>query len=67
MRLQSRHSTDTLARVFLGHHEKLMKMLEAMTTRQKITEARKEVDVNKDDGNDYCGPEIVGKVKSDYE
>ena len=44
-----------------------MKMLEAMTTRQKITEARKEVDVNKDDGNDNCGPEIVGKVKSDYD
>ena len=51
----------------LGHHEKLMKMLEAMTTRQKITEARKEVDVSKDDGNDNCGPEIVGKVKSDYD
>ena len=51
----------------LGHHEKLMKMLEAMTTRQKITEARKEVDVSKDDGNDNCGPEIVGRVKSDYD
>ena len=38
-----------------------------MTTRQKITEARKEVDVSKDDGNDNCGPEIVGKVKSDYD
>ena len=51
----------------LGHHEKLMKMLEAMTTRQKVTEARKEVDVSKDDRNDNCGPEIVGKAKSDYD
>ena len=47
----------------LGHHEKLMKMLEAISNRQKITEARQQCDVSKDDDT---GPEIVGKAKSDY-
>ena len=58
-----RYSNDGL----LGHHEKLMKMLEATSTRQKITEARKELDINKDDNSDESGPEIKGKAKSDYD
>ena len=51
----------------LSHHEKLMKMLEAASTRQKITEARKEFDINKDDNSDDNGLEVKGKVKSDYD